>query len=103
MDLRRFRTYQLSVEFYRRCQQARMPSFLRTQLLRAASSVSLNLAEGSTRPRGGKDRARFYLIALGSLRESQAALDLNPQAGGLRELADQLGASLYRLCYPSPS
>ena len=103
MNLKQFRTYQLAVEFYQQCQQARMPSFLKTQLLRAASSVALNLAEGSTRPRAGKDRARFYQIALGSLRESQAALDLNPQLSALHRLADHLGASVYRLCYPSAS
>ena|ERR1700678_1887875 len=101
MDLKGFRTYQLSLEFYQRCQQVRMPSFLKTQLLRAASSIALNLAEGSTRPKGSKDRARFYQIALGSLRESQAALDLNPQLVSLHEFADRLGGSVYRLCYPS--
>jgi four helix bundle protein len=100
MELKRFRTYQLSIEFYRRCEQAKMPFFLKNQLLRAASSICLNLAEGSTRPRGGKDRARYYLIALGSLRESQAALDLNPQLVSLHSVADRLGASVYRLCYP---
>ena len=79
-----------------------MPAFLKNQLLRAASSVCLNLAEGSTRPMG-KDRARFYQIALGSVRESQAVLDLNPQTSQLRNLADGLGAVVYRLCYSRPS
>ena len=102
MNLKSFRTYQLSVEFYRRCEGARLPYFLRNQLLRAASSIALNLAEGSTRPMG-RDRTRFYRISLGSLRECQAVLDLNHGLSALRPTADQLGACLYRLCYPSPS
>ena len=97
--MQNFRTYDLAVDFYRRCEQVRMPSYLRTQLLRAASSVALNLAEGSSRPRG-RDRLRLYVIALGSLRECQAVLDLNPGIGGLVPVADRLGASLFRLCYP---
>jgi hypothetical protein len=37
------------------------------------------------------------------LRESQAALDLSPHPyPQLVELADQLGASLYRLIHPKP-
>jgi len=98
--LKNFRTYQLAVSFYQSCQPIRLPAFLKTQLLRASSSIALNLAEGSSRP-VGKDRLRFYRIALGSLRECQAVLDLNPQLCGLKKSADQLGGSLYRLCYPS--
>ena len=100
--LKNFRTYQLSIEFYRRCEKTRLPAFLRNQLLRAASSISLNLAEGSAKPMG-KDRLRYYRIAFGSLRECQAVLDLNPSLSNLRVMADQLGGGLYRLCYPFPS
>jgi four helix bundle protein len=100
MKLKDFRSYRLSVEFYRRCEQIKLPGFLRNQLLRAASSISLNLAEGNSRPMGN-DRARFYRIALGSLRECQAVLDLNPGAGlRLAAAANELGANLYRLCHP---
>jgi four helix bundle protein len=99
-SLIRFRTYQLSVEFHGRCREYAFPAYLKNQLLRAASSVSLNLAEGCGKP-SPKDRLRFYHIALGSLRESQAALDLAPREyGELKRLADELGGSLYRLCYP---
>ena len=97
--LKNFRTYQQSLSFYRYCEQTRLPWFLKNQLLRASSSISLNLAEGSAKP-VGKDRLRFYRIALGSLRECQAICDLNPQLGGLRLVADLLGGSLYRLCHP---
>ena len=57
----------------------------------------LNLAEGYGRI-SKRDQARFYRIALGSLRECQAVLDLyltsTPEA---IECADKLGAHLYRL------
>ncbi len=97
-----FRTYQLAVEFYRRCQELSAPGFLKNQLLRASSSVALNLSEGSAKL-SPKDRRRFYGIALASLRESQTALELNStQVPALIEMADHLGACLYRLIHPKP-
>ena len=101
--LERFRTYQLSVQFYRQCQELAAPGFLKNQLLRAASSVALNLSEGSTKV-SVKERKRFYSIALGSLRECQTALELNScQLPSVVDLADHLGACLYRLIYPKTS
>ncbi len=100
MSLSNFRTYQLAVDFHRGCQQLALPGYLKGQLLRASSSVALNLAEGSAKPTR-RDQMKFYFIALGSLRECQAALDLAPRRdAGLVTSADQLGASLYRLCHP---
>ena len=46
---------------------------LADQVTRAATSVSLNVGEGSRRT--GKDRKRFYRMAHGSAGEIQAALD----------------------------
>jgi hypothetical protein len=43
-----------------------------------------------------RDRARFYEIALASLREVQAILDLK-QVNGLQQQADTLGAHVYSL------
>ncbi|MCM2322837.1 MAG: four helix bundle protein [Oligoflexia bacterium] len=96
--LNQFRTYQLAVQFHHSCRQVRMPSYLKSQLLRASSSVALNLAEGSGKPTR-RDQYRFYTIAMGSLRECQAALDLSAtRYGELVALSDRLGASLYKLC-----
>ena len=95
--LSKFKTYQIAVQFHRDCREAQMPSYLRDQLLRASASIALNLAEGSGKPTR-KDQLRFYAIALGSLRECQAALDLAPrQYPKLIQAADVLGGCLYRL------
>jgi four helix bundle protein len=95
--LENFRTYKLAVEFHKSCSSVRLPGYLKNQLLRASSSIALNLAEGSAKPTQ-KDKLKFYFIALGSLRECQAVLDLNPKSNSeLVTCADQLGACLYRL------
>jgi four helix bundle protein len=97
--LSQFRTYTLAVEFHHACRKVALPGYLKGQLLRSSSSVALNLAEGSGKPTD-RDQRKFYFIALGSLRESQAALDLAPvRHSHLVKLADQLGASLYKLCH----
>ena len=99
--LKQFRSYQLAVQFYRQASVLKAPSHLRVQLLRASSSVVLNLAEGSSRP-SEIERGRFYSIAFGSLRECQSILDLLPHSpADTLELADQLGAHLYRLTHSS--
>jgi four helix bundle protein len=55
------------------------------------------VAEGYGKRTTG-DRAKYYSIALGSLRECQAILDLS-EAGSenLIDLADHLGGCLYKL------
>jgi four helix bundle protein len=95
-----FRTFQLAVTFYQQCEQLKCASHLKNQLLRAASSVVLNLSEGSARA-GDADRKRFYNIAFASTREVQAILVLVPHASqSILSASDSLGASTYRLCHP---
>ncbi len=97
MNMKNFRTYDLAVRFYRTTSTLSVPSFLRDQLLRAASSIVLNLAEGAGR-QSPKDQRRFYRIAMGSFRESEAILELtSPTLPEVAECADKLGAHLYRL------
>ena len=57
-------------------------SRLHTQLRTAATSVPLNIAEG--RGRAGKDRRHHWRIALGSLEEVEAILEV---ARRLRDLS----------------
>ncbi len=96
--MRNFRCYELAVRLYRLLARQRPPRHLRDQLERAAASVCLNLAEGYGR-RQPRDKSHFYQIAFGSLREVQAILDLLvPEQSEARDVADQLGGALYRLC-----
>lgn len=66
--------------------------------MRASSSIALNLAESSGR-RTQKEKLRYFTISLGSLRETQAILELEQiNDSALHETTDQLGAILYKLC-----
>jgi four helix bundle protein len=63
--------------------------------------VVLNLSEGSAKPTW-PDKARFYAIAFGSLRETQSIIDLldDEQCDAkLRDQLDHLAACLYKLAY----
>jgi four helix bundle protein len=76
---------------------------LASQLRRAASSISLALAEGRDRRDG--DRRRLYEVACGSASEVRAALDTADAWGWpvalepSRLLLDRLGGLLYGLTH----
>ena len=93
--LQNFRTYELSIQFYKDCKQVKLPAALKDQLRRAASSITLNLAEGAAKP-SPKERLRYYGIAFASLREVQAIIRLEDLTS-LHPQADHLGACLYKL------
>lgn len=93
-----FRSYHLAVAVFRDAKALQLPAYLKDQCLRAASSVVLNLAEGSGKD-SPADRRRFFQIAMGSTRELQSILDLVDRVpDSLRSNADSLGASIYKLC-----
>ena len=75
---------------------------MRCYVGRAASSIVLNLAEG--RGSGTKaDQKIFFHMALGSVRESQAILDISPEPSAEAvQLADVLAASVYCLIRSFP-
>lgn len=92
-----FRTLDLSVEFYELSEESDVKGNLRDQLLRAASSIALNLAEGNAK-NSVKDKKRFFQMAYGSLRECQTIFRLAKiEDQNLHKKADHLGASLYKL------
>ena len=95
MFSKNFRTYQLSLDLYRECQKIKSRREINDQLARASLSVCLNIAEGSGKS-SLKDRARFYEISMGSLRETQCILQILNKSEVL-PLADKLAAHLYRL------
>ena len=95
--LKNFRTYNLSVAFYRQVGCIKLPGHLKAQLQRAASSIVLNLAEGHGR-QSQSEQSHFFSIAFGSLRECQAVLDLvGSRALPVAAEADCLAAHLYKL------
>ena len=90
-----FRTYDLAVAFYHEVKNIKLPMHLRCQLDRAASSISLNLAEGYGR-KSIKEQRHFFQISFGSLKECQAILQLADSTCAFAT-ADKLGAHLYKL------
>ncbi len=92
-----FKTFQLAVSFHQQMKVLKTPIYLKDQLLRASSSVALNLAEGSAKL-SRKDQARFYQIALGSLKESEAILILiNFESNEISKLYFHLYCSINKL------
>jgi four helix bundle protein len=101
-----FVSYDLSIDLIR-CLRAPLATLRRhdadltKQLTRAATSVSLNLAEGCART--GADRRHLYRIALGSLQEVRAAVDVAMAHGWLDEdagraaMLERLGRLIYGL------
>ena len=77
------------------------------QLIRSASSVPANLAEGHSRT--GRDRAHLWRIAYGSAREVDSHLRLLVAAGAVNrvradnalELFDRVRAMTWRLLHPA--
>lgn len=96
--MRRLRSYQLAIEFYREAKSVALPRHLKDQLHRAASSIALDLSEGCGR-RTMPDRLRFFGIAMGSIRECQAivAIEAERFSESLRDLLDHLAASTFKV------
>ena len=95
--LEKFDAFQMAKEYYWRCKELKIQRILQDQLIRASSSIALNLAEGSGK-RTIDDQKRFYSISLGSLRECDAILQLEKiNDPVLASLGDQLGAILFTL------
>jgi len=96
--IKNFRAYELAEQLYKECETIKTKGFIKDQLLRASLSVVLNLAEGTGKPTQTEKR-RFYGIALGSLRETQAILRILNQENALVK-ADRVAANVFRLVYP---
>lgn len=92
-----FRTLDLAIAFYQQVTQLKLSHHLKDQLLRSASSIALNLAEGRGK-NSRRDQLRYFQIALGSCRESQVALSLVVNVdSNIISLADRLGGNIYLL------
>lgn len=75
-----------------------LPYYLKDQLRRASLSVVLNISEG-TGKRSMPDRLRFFQIAMGSIRECQAIVELEATefSRDQKDQLDRLAASTYKL------
>lgn len=95
--MKNFLTLELAIQFYEHIEKLKVPKHFNDQLLRAASSISLNLAEGNAKF-SRKDKVRFYQISMGSLRECQTIFRLaKVENENILKLADRLGGCLYKL------
>ncbi len=94
--MQKLRCLNEATELYRMVKEVRLQPFMRDQLLRATSSIALNLSEGNAR-RTLKDKRKFFNIAYASTREVQTICALE----GLDEIfrkADLVGGMVYCLC-----
>jgi len=97
VKMKTFKTLELAVEFYELSQKLVLPKHLREQLDRAASSISMNLAEGNGKF-SFKDKSRVYQIANGSLRECQVILRLGKvEDEKMLAVSNHLGICMHRL------
>ena len=95
--MKTFRALDLAVEFYKKTEEVKVTGNLRDQLMRAASSIALNLSEGNAK-RTEKEKKRYYHTAYASCQECKTILQLAGFTGApISVSADVLGAHLYRL------
>jgi len=95
--MKNFKTLELATEFYDRVQKLKIEGHLRDQLLRAASSIALNLSEGNAKF-SIKEKKRFYQMAYASQKECQTILKLLAMEDKtVWSKVDILGASIYKL------
>jgi four helix bundle protein len=94
---KKFRTLEFAIDFYAKVDEQKVTGNLRDQLLRAASSISLNLSEGNAK-RTEKEKKRYYHTAYASCQECKTILRLAKiDESEINNLADKLGAWLYKL------
>ena len=91
-----FRTLELSISLHKNCRTLKLPYYLKDQMLRASSSVALNLSEGSAKS-SKKDQRRFFEIAFGSIKELKTILELAEAPLPIKDQADKTAAHIFKL------
>ncbi len=95
--MKSFRTLDLAETFYELSEKSNLKGNLRDQLLRASSSIALNLAEGNAK-RTQREKKRYYQIAYASSQECKAILRLAKiEDTEIIDVSDKLGAWLFNL------
>jgi four helix bundle protein len=72
-DFERLDVYTAARDHLALVSRVRAAAKVRDHLDRASESILLNIAEGSGKPAGSRDRRKFYGIALGSAKECACA------------------------------
>ena len=95
------RIYETSLSMIRRLRAVivaieKRDSDLARQLRRAASSVALNIAEGSYAR--GRNRPMLYNVALGSAKETRACIDVAMSLGYVDSFDAQIDSDLHSIC-----
>ena|SRR5689334_23105841 len=91
LDHERLDVYQVALGVARWAAVQPIPAVrkhLRDQMVRAADSMVLNIAEGTGREPGSDARRNHYRVAAGSAAEVSAVLDLVALPGGPERQAD---------------
>jgi four helix bundle protein len=89
-----FRTLELAILFHEKVERTPVRGKLRDQLVRAATSVALNLSEGNSKP-SVKEKKRFFLTAYASCQGCKTILRLARSKNlATVQMADHLAASL---------
>jgi four helix bundle protein len=92
-----FRTFDIAIQFHDKTERLKLSGHLKDQLLRASSSIALNLSEGNAKP-SVKEKKRYYQTAYASLKECETIFQLAKiEDENLLKDADHLGACLYKL------
>lgn len=95
--MNQFRSLEFAKITYKECAGLDLPRHLKDQLLRASSSVALNLAEGRGR-RTNKEQLHFFSISYGSLQEVKIILELaNLTTSPAFRFAHTTGGLIYAL------
>lgn len=95
--MKTFRTLEVAIEFYELSEKSEVKGHLRDQLLRAASSISLNLSEGNAK-RTVPEKKRYYQMAYASIQECKTILRLIKTSDhNLSDTADKLAAWIFNL------
>lgn len=84
-----------ATELYSMAKNTKLRPFMKDQLLRANSSIALNLSEGNAR-RTLKDKRKFFNIAYASTKEVQTICSLEG-LDGLAKKANKIGGMIYCL------
>ena len=95
--MKSFRTLDLAIEFHEQAVNLKAQGQLNDQLLRAASSIALNLPEGNAKS-SIKEKKRFYQTAYGSTKECQTIFKMmKVEDKEIVQKADYLGTCIYKL------